>query len=147
MRETALKANRWYQQYQLEVQGVLDKTARERLVFIRPFLKSLGARRSIGDINAHAVHQYVIKTAPSFSRRYQRRIPLRAPELFQVFAFQRLYKRSVDGRAPQAAHLVFVRDSSGIEWESVQKLLSAPNKSPQWQKKLCALLLMATYGE
>lgn len=148
--ERHLKLITEYREHQLDVQCVLNRTIDQRLLFVVPFLKSLGSKATIseiGRIKPHHIHQYVMKTAPSFSRKYQQEF-LCALRSFLKFLFFKGYTsvRLTDA-IPKLPTWQLSTIPRGIEWDSVQKLLTAPNRNtPNGKRNYALLLLMATYG-
>ena len=141
---------REYVEYQQNVQCVSDRTIHQRLLFIEPFLKSLGTGwnpTKLSRINSHAIHKYVIKTAPSFSRKYQKEFLCSLRSLFKFLLFKGYTKVRLMDALPKLPTWSLSEIPRGIDWESVQKLLSAPNRSrPNGKRNYALLLLIATYG-
>jgi integrase/recombinase XerD len=139
-----------YVEHQRHVQCVLDRTIHQRLLFIDPLLKGLGTGWSpsrISHIDAHAIHQYVIKTAPSLSRKYRKEFLCSLRSFFKFLLFKGYTKVRLMDALPKLPTWSLSEIPRGIEWESVQKLLSAPNRNrPNGKRNYALLLLMATYG-
>lgn len=83
-----------YSSFQKEIQSVQDRTIRAKLIHIRPFLlhfDKIATPLKIRALKPKDVHGYIIKTAPKFSRKYQKEF-ICAPRSF--FKFLKFYDYS-----------------------------------------------------
>lgn len=150
LNERRLKLIKEYREHQLDVQCVLNRTIDHQLVFITPFLKALGSKvnsSEIKRIKPHYIHQYIMRTAPSFSRTYQKEFLCSLRSFFRFLLFKDYTTARLIDAVPKLPTWQLANIPRGIEWESVQKLLTAPNRNTSNGKRNYALLLlMATYG-
>jgi site-specific recombinase XerD len=139
---------REYHKYQRNVQGVLESTVYQRLLFVRPFVRHFGdSRAKIREIRAGEVHQYVMKAVPKLSRKYCKEFLCALRSFFKFILFKGYTNARLSDALPKLPNWRLSDIPRGIEWESVQKLLAAPNRSrPNGKRNYAFLLLLASYG-
>lgn len=136
--------------YQRQVQGVLDQTIYQRLIHLKPFVRALGTRSTpsmIGSVKPAFVHRYVLKTAPGFSRKYQKEFLCSLRSFFKFLNFSGLTSARLIDALPKLPTWQLSEVPRGIPWTDVEKLLAMPNrKSANGKRNYALLLLSATYG-
>jgi len=142
------KILREYYKHQRCVQGVLESTVYQRLLFVRPFVRHFGdSRTKIRAIRGRDVHQYVMKAAPKLSRKYCKEFLCALRSFFKFLLFRGYTNARLSDALPKLPTWQLSDIPRGIEWESVQKLLAAPNRRRSNGKRNFAfLLLLASYG-
>ncbi len=144
------KILREYCIHQKEVQCVLDNTIYQRLLHLKPFVEKLGDLATpvkIHTVHPSFVHRYVLKTAPKFSRKYQKEFLCALRSFFKFLQFKGYATVRLTEALPKIPTWQLSEVSRGIPWADVEKLLKMPNRQRKNGKRNYALLLlMATYG-
>ncbi|MGK5090238.1 tyrosine-type recombinase/integrase [Bdellovibrionota bacterium FG-2] len=139
-----------FYQHQKEIQCVNECTIYQRLLHVDPFLKSLGPIGSperIGELTSSYVHDYVMKVAPAFSRRYRKEFLCSLRSFFKFLVFRDYSDIKIIHALPKLPTWSLSEIPRGISWDSVQKLLEMPNRNkPNGKRNYALLLLLATYG-
>lgn len=139
-----------YCEYQKEIQSVLDCTVYQRLIHVKPFVKALGSNGTpsrIKNLDSKFIHKYVLKTAPQFSRKYQKEFLCSLRSFFKFLIFKGYTDKNLMDAVPKIPTWQLSEVPRGIKWDDVQKLLSAPRMNAQHGRRNYAILLiMATYG-
>ena len=139
-----------YCEHQKEIQGVLDGTIYQRLLHVKPFVRALGnkaAPSKIGSVKPQFIHRYVLKTAPKFSRKYQKEFLCALRSFFKFLFFRGYTKARLIDALPKLPTWQLTEVPRGIPWSDVERLLLMPKRSTRNGKRNYALLLlMATYG-
>jgi len=137
-------------EHQRDVQCVLEGTIKQRLLFIDPMLRSLKTEwnpTKIARISTHAVHHYVMKTAPKFSRKYRKEFLCALRSFFKFLLFKDYTNVRLMDALPKLPTWSLSEVPRGIDWETVEKILSAPNRNrPNGRRNYAVLILIATYG-
>ncbi len=139
-----------YCDHQKQIQSILDTSIYQRLIHVKPFVAALGANAApsrINKVDPSFVHRYVLKTAPKFSRRYQKEFLCALRSFFKFLKFKGYTTKNLIDALPKLPTWQLSEVPRGISWSDVQKLLSAPKRqAPNGKRNYAILLLMATYG-
>ena len=144
------KLLREYCKFQIEIQCVQEKTVYQRLIHVRPFLdefKSISSPSKIYRLRPKDVHQYIIKLAPSFCRKYQKEFLCALRSFFKFLEFYDYSKYKLRDSVPKLPTWELSEIPRGIPWEDVEKLLQMPKRhTANGKRNYAILLLSATYG-
>lgn len=139
-----------YCNHQKEIQSILDTSIYQRLIHVKPFVTAIGSNATpsrINRIDPSFVHRYVLKTAPKFSRKYQKEFLCSLRSFFKFLKFKGYTTKNLIDAIPKIPTWQLSEVPRGIPWSDVQKLLSAPKRhTPNGKRNYAILLLMATYG-
>lgn len=130
--------------------GLANATIGIRASFVAPFLEWLGIKKTpegVEGIAASRVHDYVIKSARSMTRPARKHL-VSSLRSFLRFCHVRGYTdRNLADAVPIIPTRKLDRIPRAISWESVQKLLAAPDRTTHAGRREYAVLqLLATYG-
>lgn len=139
-----------YCDHQKEIQSVLDCTVYQRLIHVKPFVNALGTNgvpSKIKNVDSKFIHSYVLKTAPQFSRKYQKEFLCSLRSFFKFLTFKGYTDKNLLDAVPKIPTWQLSEVPRGIKWDDVQKLLAMPRMSTQnGRRNYAVLLIMATYG-
>jgi site-specific recombinase XerD len=130
--------------------GLAKATIVIRANFVAPFLEALNLRKTpegVEGIVASHVHDYVIKTAGPMTHPSRKHL-VSSLRSFLRFCHVRGYTdRDLTDAVPVIRTHKLDRVPKAISWESVQKLLAAPDRNThEGRREYAVLQLLATYG-
>jgi integrase/recombinase XerD len=139
-----------YLEFLCNHRGLSKDTIRIRRNDIISFLKSLRLQNdpeAIGKISVKQVHDHIIKTAKLINRPSRKHL-VASLRSFLKFAHLKGYvKRDLTEAIPTIGTPKLGGIPRGISWESVEKLLAAPNRETHSGRRTYAVLqLLITYG-
>lgn len=139
-----------YQHFLLTHRGLAKATIAIRVSYLTPFLDELKLQKTPVDpkaISASRVHDYVIKMARDMTRSSRKHL-VSSLRSFLRFAHVRGYvEQNIVDAVPVIPTHKLAGIPRGISWESVQKLLAAPQRdSHSGRRGYAVLQLLATYG-
>lgn len=129
---------------------ITESTIRLRKNYVTSFLFALKMNRApskIHSLKAHTIHDYIVKTAKPFSRA-KRKFLVASLRSFIRFAYLRGYlDHDLIEAVPVIRTYKLAALPQGISWESVKKLLAAPDRStPSGRRDYAILQLLSAYG-
>ncbi len=131
-------------------QGVSDATIAIRRLFVNPFLNFLeqqGALDHLLSLEPRLIHDYVIKTSPPLARASRKHLTSSLRSFLRFAHIRGMLGRDLVEAVPVILTRKLDRLPRAIPWESVQKLLAAPDRTtPAGRRDYAILLLVATYG-
>lgn len=114
------------------------------------FLRSLRLRRDSEDIekiSARQIHDYVLKTAKRMNRSSRQHLVSSIRTFLKFCHIKGYIRRDLTEAVPIVGTPRLGSVPRGISWESVEKLLLAPDRNTHSGRRIYALLqLLATYG-
>jgi len=130
--------------------GITKGTIRFRRNDVISFLQSLSLQNDledIGKVSAKQIYDYIIKTVKLMTRPSRRHL-VASIRSFLKFAHLKGYiQRDLTEAVPVIGTPKLGNVPRGISWESVEKLLAAPNRETHIGRRIYAVLkLLATYG-
>lgn len=128
--------------------GLSNSTIGIRANFVAPFLDALGLKGTPATgISASRVHDYVIKTAGAMTRPARKHLVSSLRSFLRYCHVRGYTERDLAEAVPVIRTHKLDRVPRAIPWESVQKLLAAPDRSTHEGRREYAILqLLATYG-
>jgi integrase/recombinase XerD len=130
--------------------GLSEETIRFRSKDVASFLKSLRLRNEsedIGKISVKEIHDYVIKTAKLMNRPSQKHLVASIRSFLKFCHFKGYVHQNLTDAVPVIITPKLGSVPRSIPWESVEKLLSVPDRETHGGRRTYAVLqLLATYG-
>jgi len=130
--------------------GLADGTICMRRNDVTLFLQSLRFCKNpedIGKISARQIHDYVIKTAKRMNRPSRQHLVSSIRTFLKFCHIKGYMRRDFTEAVPIIGTPRLGSVPRGIRWESVEKLLLAPDRNTHSGRRIYALLqLLATYG-
>jgi integrase/recombinase XerD len=129
--------------------GLADVTIGIRRNHVTLFMQSLRLRNAsdIEKISARQIHDYVIKTAKRLNRPSRQHLVSSIRTFLKFCHIKGYIRRDLTEAVPIVGTPRLGSVPRGISWESVEKLLLAPDRNTHSGRRTYALLqLLATYG-
>jgi integrase/recombinase XerD len=130
--------------------GLANGTICTRRNDVTLFLQSLRLRKNSEDIekiSARQIHDYVIKTAKRINRPSRQHLVSSIRTFLKFCHIKGYVRRDLTEAVPIVGTPRLGSVPRGISWESVKKLLLAPDRNTHSGRRIYALLqLLATYG-
>ncbi len=131
-------------------QCVAQTTMRFHRKYVGAFLDTLKERATpskIRTLSANTIHDYIIKTAKPFSRARRDFLGTSLRSFLRFLHIRGYLKHNLVPAVPTIRTYKLASVPQGISWDSVQKLLSMPDRTtPVGRRDYAILQLMATYG-
>jgi len=129
-------------------QGLAESTINIRCRYVAPFLSAVEDRNgNIGLLSPSVIHEYVIKRAGSFTRCCRKEISSSLRSFLRFANIKGHIDRDLREAVPTIKEYRLDRVPRSISWDSVQKLLQAPDRNTRAGRRDYAILqLLATYG-
>jgi len=131
-------------------QCVVQSTMGIRRNYVVAFLDTLKERATLSKIRnltANAIHDYIIQTAGPFSRAKRKHLVSSLRSFLRFLHFRGYLNRNLVPAVPIIKTPKLATIPRGIPWDSVQKLLSMPDRTrPAGRRDYAVLQLLATYG-
>jgi len=110
-------------------------------------LKQDRAPSKIHHLQAHTIHDYIIKTARPIGRAKRKHLVSSLRSFLRVAHFRGYLNRNLVDAVPMIRTYKLASIPRGISWDSVKKLLLAPDRRTRAGRRDYAILqLLATYG-
>ena len=130
--------------------GLAGATIVIRSNFVAPFLTELNLKRTsegMDPITASHVHDYVIRKAGSMNRPSRKHLVSSLRSFLRFSHVMGYTERNLVEAVPIISTYKLGSVPRCISWDSVQKLLSAPNRTTHaGRRDYAILLILATYG-
>jgi len=130
--------------------GLAKSTICIRRNHVTSFLQSLrlhNASEDIEKISARQIHDYVIKTAKGLNRPSRQHLVSTIRTFLRFCHIKGYIRRDITEAVPIIGTPRLGSVPRGIPWESVEKLLLAPDRNTHSGRRIYAVLqLLATYG-
>ena len=144
------KVVREYLDFLRNHRGLTEDTIRVRKNHVASFLKSLRLQNdseNIGKISVKEIHDYVIKTAKLMNRPSRKYLVTSIRSFLKFCHFKGYIERDITEAVPSIGSPKLGSIPRGIPWESVEKLLTVPDRETHSGRRTYAVLqLLATYG-
>jgi len=118
--------------------------------FVAAFLNTLKEQATpsrIRNLKANTIHDYIIQTATPFSRAKRKQLVASLRSFLRFLHFRGYLNRNLAPAVPTFRIPKLAAIPRGIPWDSVQKLLSMPDRTtPIGRRDYAVLQLLATYG-
>ena len=139
-----------YLNFLREHQQVSEATVDLRKRFVSSFLDYISNAASaskLHKLNPSIIHDYVIKTSKPLHRASKKHLVSSIRSFLRFAHIQGYLKKDLVDAVPIITIRKLENIPKGISWDSVQKLLSTPDRSTHTGRRDYAiLLLLATYG-
>lgn len=130
--------------------GLTEDTIRIRKNHVVSFLKPLRLQNdseNIGKILVKEIHDYVIKTAKLMNRPSRKHLVASIRSFLKFCHLKGYVERDITEAVPSIGFPKLGSIPRGIPWESVEKLLTVPDRETHSGRRTYAVLqLLATYG-
>jgi len=134
------------QNHQCVAQSTMD-ICRNYVVAFLDTLKERATPLKIRNLTANAIHDYIIQTARPFSRGKRKKLISSLRSFLRFLHFRGYLNRNLVPAVPIIKTPKLATIPRGIPWDSVQKLLSMPDRTrPAGRRNYAVLQLLATYG-
>lgn len=131
-------------------QCVAQSTMGIRRNYVAAFLNTLKERATpskIRNLAANTIHDYIIQTAGPFSRAKRKHLVSSLRSFLRFLHIRGYLNRNLLPAVPIIRTYKLATIPRGIPWDSVQKLLSMPDRTtPVGRRDYAVLQLLATYG-
>ena len=139
-----------YLDFLFKHRGISEDTIRFRKNDVASFLKSLRLQNDsadIGKVTVKEIHDYVIKTAKLMNRPSQKHLVTSIRSFLKFCHFKGYIHQNLTDAVPVIVTPKLGRVPRSIPWESVEKLLTVPDRETHSGRRTYAVLqLLATYG-
>ena len=134
------------QNHQCVAQSTMD-IHRNYVIAFLDTLKERAAPSKIRTLAANTIHDYIIQTAKSFSRAKRKHLVSSLRSFLRFLHIRGYLNRNLVPAVPTIRTYKLASVPRGIPWDSVQKLLSMPDRTtPAGRRNYAVLQLLATYG-
>lgn len=130
-------------------QGLAKATVHIRKIYVAPFLAALKITtpENARILSPSRIHDYVIKTAKPMNRASRKHLVSSLRSFLRFSHIKGFHKRNLVEAVPVITTPKLDRVPRAIPWESVQRLLRAPDRRTRAGRRDYAILqLVATYG-
>lgn len=130
-------------------QGLAKATVHIREIYVSPFLSALKITtpEELSTLSPSRIHDYVIKTAKLMNRASRKHLVSSLRSFLRFSHIKGLHKQNLVEAVPVISTPRLDRVPRAIPWESVQRLLHAPDRRSRAGRRDYAILqLLATYG-
>lgn len=126
--------------------GTIDHRKEPVLLFLERS-PEYSSPTKIRKIKPSAIQDYIIEAGNSLSRAKRKNLVTTMRDFFRFIYLKEYHKKNLSEAVPTIKTYKLESLPRGIDWESVKKLLTVPNRNyPKGRRDYAVIQLIATYG-